>query len=92
MGNHLDRPEIREALKEGSGSIIRRSSTMQMETYYLAVLMPDGMILRLARQKNSPFQTFLRLLPVLGGCGSTYSFVRLSDCVQTGRRNSPPCQ
>lgn len=66
MGNHQDRPEIKEALKEGSGSIIRRSSTMQMETYYLAVMMSDGMILRLARQKNSPIQTFLRLLPVLG--------------------------
>ncbi len=53
MGNHLDRPEIREALKEGSGSIIRRSSTMQMETYYLAVLMPDGMIFKAGQTKRT---------------------------------------
>ena len=49
MENHLSRPEIRQAMTEGVGRDIRDSQTMGYETYYYAVLLPNGEILRKTR-------------------------------------------
>ena len=38
MDNHKDRPEIESALKNGEGSDVRKSSTLNKSTYYYAVL------------------------------------------------------
>ena len=53
MENHLDRPEIQDALRTGKGEDARRSSTTQIQTYYYAVRLSDNCILRLARQYSS---------------------------------------
>ena len=37
MENHIDRPEIKLALKEGVGFNIRFSNTLQQEYYYVAI-------------------------------------------------------
>lgn len=37
MDNHLDRPEIRQALAEGQGSSVRPSDTLKQEMLYVAV-------------------------------------------------------
>ena len=35
--NHLDRPEIQEALQNGSGEVVRNSSTMNRDIMYYAL-------------------------------------------------------
>ena len=46
MENHLSRPEIQQAMREGVGRNCRDSQTMGYETYYYAMLLPGGDILR----------------------------------------------
>ncbi len=52
LGNHADRPEIREALAHGEGQSLRRSTTMQRDLLYYAIRQdtPSGepLILRFA--------------------------------------------
>ncbi|HEY9075582.1 MAG TPA: ATP-binding protein [Anaerolineaceae bacterium] len=42
MENHLQRPEVQQALNSGIGSNIRYSVTLQQKMLYVAVLMKDG--------------------------------------------------
>jgi two-component system phosphate regulon sensor histidine kinase PhoR len=42
MENHLTRPEVQQALAQGSGSSIRRSATTGIETLYVAVPMREA--------------------------------------------------
>ena len=53
MGNHLDRPEIAEALQNGTGKALRASDTLGEHTYYYAVRLADGSILRIANTTKS---------------------------------------
>ncbi|MGM9521704.1 MAG: hypothetical protein ACI3VB_04415, partial [Oscillospiraceae bacterium] len=46
MENHLDREEISDALKVGTGRGERVSSTLSERTYYLADRLSDGTVLR----------------------------------------------
>lgn len=49
MENHLDREEVKEALKSGIGYSIRESETLQMSMLYVAALSEnEGYILRIA--------------------------------------------
>lgn len=48
MDNHLDRPEVAEALKNGFGTSERMSGTMGETTYYYAMRLLDGRVLRLS--------------------------------------------
>ncbi len=48
MGNHADREEIIEALETGNGSSVRNSETMTKKTYYEAVLLENGDVLRIS--------------------------------------------
>lgn len=48
MPNHLDRPEVAEALSKGKGSTVRSSSTMGNISIYQAVLLNSGHVLRLS--------------------------------------------
>ena len=65
MENHAARKEIRQAFSEGEGKAIRRSETLSRNTYYYAVLLSDGNVLRVAKESSSPFRIILRFLPVL---------------------------
>lgn len=58
MENHLDRPEIRLAIQNGSGSDYRLSSTLGVEDYYYAETLGDGNILRVSTQISSVFSVF----------------------------------
>ena len=48
MENHIDREEIQEAIKTGSGSSSRYSSTLTEKTLYEAVRLDDNSILRIS--------------------------------------------
>ena len=53
MENHLSRPEILQAMQSGVGKDIRDSQTMGYETYYYALLLPGGEILRVAQDAET---------------------------------------
>jgi two-component system phosphate regulon sensor histidine kinase PhoR len=50
--NHLDRPEIIEALVNGSGQAIRNSKSLDMDTYYYAKIMDDNSFIRISKDYN----------------------------------------
>ena len=48
MQNHMERPEIRQALEEGYGEAARHSYTLADQQYYAAKRLPDGSVLRMS--------------------------------------------
>ena len=66
MENHLDRPEIQQAIQSGSGEDIRDSSTTESSTYYYALRLSDGNVLRLAQQYSSIRSMVLSSIPGIG--------------------------
>ncbi len=55
LENHLDRPEIQSAIANGNGDATRLSSTLGEKTYYYAVKLKSGDILRVAATSKSAF-------------------------------------
>lgn len=65
MDNHVNRPEIKQALKTGEGNAERKSNTLDKTTYYYAEKMENGQVLRVAKEVGSMWQFFMKILPVL---------------------------
>ena len=65
LGNHLDRPEIVAALNTGSGSSRRNSDTQKLNTFYYALRLSDGTVLRISTQARSILSLFLSVLPLI---------------------------
>lgn len=65
MDNHSDRPEIQNALESGEAEIVRRSDTLDKNTYYYAIRLDDGRVLRVAKEAGSVWSFLLPLIPVL---------------------------
>ncbi len=65
LENHSERPEFKEALTSGEGETLRRSDTMGQNTFYYALLLDDGSVLRLAADVRSIFSIFLSVVPIL---------------------------
>lgn len=65
MENHSQRPEIAEALKNGEGQAVRNSETLSQNTFYYAVRLQDGSVLRVAKDARSIYSVFARALPSL---------------------------
>ncbi|WRS26549.1 ATP-binding protein [Oscillospiraceae bacterium MB08-C2-2] len=65
MGNHRDRPEVAHALAEGQGEAERLSKTLAIQSYYYAVVMDDGNVLRVTGEVASVYGSVLRYLPLL---------------------------
>lgn len=55
MGNHGTRPEIRRAAETGVGEDSRLSETLETQTYYYALRLANGDILRIAATADSAF-------------------------------------
>ena len=55
LENHLDRPEIKSAISNGSGDATRLSDTLGEKTYYYAVKLNNGDILRVSATSKSAF-------------------------------------
>ena len=53
LSNHLDRPEIQMAFENGEGESTRRSDTMNMNTFYYALLLDNGTVLRVSTQART---------------------------------------
>ncbi|MCR5166096.1 MAG: two-component sensor histidine kinase [Oscillospiraceae bacterium] len=65
MSNHLDRPEIVQAIENGTGSDTRYSDTIGTEDYYYAVKLDDGNILRVSIRSDSIFRLFERSILII---------------------------
>ena len=65
MDNHADRPEIRQALENGSGSDIRNSSTVDQSAFYYAVQLKNGDVMRLAQEASNIWSVYFRSMPLI---------------------------
>ena len=65
MDNHLEREEIREAMKTGEGESSRYSTTLMEKMFYVAQRLDDGSILRLADAQRSILGLLLGMLQPL---------------------------
>ena len=65
MENHLDRPEVEQAVKYGTGSDKRVSSTIDETSYYYAVKLEDGNVLRVATTAKNIYSMLKQLIPVI---------------------------
>jgi len=63
MENHNNRTEIMKARAGGEGEDIRRSHTMKRDTYYFAILLDNGYVLRVARESHSIWSILYSALP-----------------------------
>lgn len=61
--NHLDRPEVRQAIENGSGTAERYSNTLSKRTYYYAVKI-DGGIIRFSCNTQGISAIFLGAIPI----------------------------
>ena len=67
MENHMEREEIRDALRNGYGESRRYSSTLFERQLYTAQRLSDGSVLRLSITQATIWNLFLRfLLPISG--------------------------
>lgn len=58
MENHSGRPEFEKAVKNGSAQLSRYSDTLRTQTYYYAIRLENGDVLRTATTSDSVF-TFI---------------------------------
>ncbi len=65
LENHAERPEFQDAVASGEGETVRRSDTMGRNTFYYAVRLDDGSVLRLATDVRNVFSIFLSVVPIL---------------------------
>ena len=65
MENHLEREEISEALKDGSGSSARYSSTLTVRTFYEATRLENGNVLRISVSQITVGALILGMLPAI---------------------------
>lgn len=63
MENHLERPEIIEAFKNGTGISKRTSDTLRQHTYYYAIKLSSGSFLRVSGTIDGLIPTFMKVLP-----------------------------
>ena len=65
MDNHADREEIAEAFKTGTGSSARNSSTLTEKTFYEAVRLENGDVLRISVSQLTVGALILVMLPAI---------------------------
>ncbi len=80
LTNHLSRPEIQQAFAAGDGESTRRSDTMNMNTFYYALLLDNGTVLRVSTQARAITSVLLSALPVI----AIIAFLTLCFCVLIG--------
>lgn len=57
LDNHGDRPEVKAALEQGFGEATRLSDTLGSQTFYYALRLTDGTVLRIANTMDSIYKT-----------------------------------
>lgn len=66
MENHLERKEVQQALRDGSGHSLRYSQTLTESTLYEARRLRDGSVLRVSVVYDSPLRVLIQAIqPIL---------------------------
>ena len=65
LDNHSDRIEIEKALEYGTGSSVRKSNTINKTNFYYAIRLPDGGVVRTARETSSIYYMFANEIPIV---------------------------
>lgn len=65
MENHIGRPEVKGALKDGHAQAVRKSRTLNKSTFYYAIRLYDGSVLRVAREASNIWSIFGNAIPVI---------------------------
>lgn len=68
LENHLQRPEVQEALTNHQGQDVRFSKTYGGSTYYYAVMLDNGQILRVAYFTDDIVRLFANVFPIVAFC------------------------
>ncbi len=65
MENHAEREEFLECLEDGTGSSARNSHTLTQKTFYEAVLLENGDVLRISMSQLTVGALVLNMLPAI---------------------------
>lgn len=65
MDNHGTRPEVSEAFDQGEGYAIRKSNTLNKDTFYYAVLLDNDTVLRVAKETGSVWNIVGKSIPFI---------------------------
>ncbi|MCR5090401.1 MAG: two-component sensor histidine kinase [Oscillospiraceae bacterium] len=65
LPDHSDRPEVQSAFSRGDGESTRHSDTMNMDTFYYALLLENNTVLRLSMQAGTIFSVLTAAIPVI---------------------------
>lgn len=65
LQNHFDRPEIQAAFEQGEGEAVRKSDTMNEDTFYYALRLDNGTVLRVATNAQSIWAVFISAIPII---------------------------
>ncbi len=84
MGKHNDRPEIEEAFEKGEGEDTRLSQTLNMSTFYYAIRLSNGCVLRVSKETSSIVSVFFEGTSkhdsyYAGACDCRGSDITISD-------------
>ncbi|MCL2877060.1 MAG: hypothetical protein FWF12_12490, partial [Betaproteobacteria bacterium] len=65
MENHADRAEVIRAMRDGEGRDSRLSRTLNRRTYYYALRLTDGSVLRVSEARQTALGALIDLIPTL---------------------------
>ena len=68
-GSQASRPEMKEAYEQGEGFAVRESATISKSSFYYAVRLEDGGVLRVSKDAQSLLNVFISSLPTLFAVG-----------------------
>ena len=63
MANHLDRPEMIEAIRDGYGEDVRKSETTGEDNFYAAMILTNGIYIRVSAPVAVAYSFILQVLP-----------------------------
>ena len=67
LENHAERAEVVAAFEKGYGEALRTSETIGKQTYYYAIRMDNGMVLRASKTIDNLGPSILRAVPFVAG-------------------------
>lgn len=90
LGSHAKRPEFIAAKETGYGESTRVSDTLAQKTYYCAVRLADGSVLRVGRTTDSILSSYLSALPWLLLCAAVTLLLSIAISALLTRRIVEP--
>ncbi len=86
LENHMDRPEVQAAFENGSGEDSRMSQTFAEQTYYYAVRLENGQVLRVSSTMRSVYLVWASAIPLMLGIAAVVFALSLALASRLTRR------